>query len=588
MGNITSESKVTVINCPVHETPFNGICGDKQCLQSGLICQKCTPEACTYSQSHELISIDEFYLRFFARSSGSIDFKKLHSLIEDLKTIDREVLSNQVEQYSSYASSLIDEKLKNFNERIENRLELMRKNIQKKLETIQREFLEAEARIDLASFEIPENFSLEETTKFFEKNKSSVRDMENMINLVKKYSDNEKLQMNQKDMETIIYTKNLIDQSVKENLEEKLKIAINELQTGLDELLLLISYSKENTSIFFSGVKKFSSNPNQLVFKQDISNQGQKSYTIDSVITAFTTVEGMACVAWANPSHNIDIYELKSNKIIKSLTGHTQHIFIVRHFYHAKATTDYLISTSYERNIKIWNANTLSLVMTVSNCHTGCYLYSAMILIDDFTIEGISKAYAVSTAPNEYTKVWDIPTGNFIKNIGTTTDYTYFISTWYDHKNKEVYIINANSVDVKLYEYKTGNVYKTFKSESSTWHMSAMVHEVNTVPHLFETDGNGYLRVWNIQTGTIFKTIHAPSVNLRGICLWNDQYVISASSDKSFKVFDINTWELSVSVPGHENVLCTVEKIVHPNFGECLVTSAIDGKIKLWVGPSFK
>jgi hypothetical protein len=63
---------------------------------------------------------------------GSIDFKKLHSLIEDLKTIDREVLSNQVEQYSSYASSLIDEKLKNFNERIENRLELNAKKYSKK------------------------------------------------------------------------------------------------------------------------------------------------------------------------------------------------------------------------------------------------------------------------------------------------------------------------------------------------------------------------------------------------------------------------------------------------------------------------
>ena len=133
MGNITSESKVTLINCPVHDSPFNGICGDKKCLQTGLICQKCTPDACTYSLSHELISVDEFYLRFFARSSGSIDFKKLQTLIEELKTIDREVLSNKVDQYSSYVTSLFNEKFKLFNERIENRLLLLRKNIQKKL-----------------------------------------------------------------------------------------------------------------------------------------------------------------------------------------------------------------------------------------------------------------------------------------------------------------------------------------------------------------------------------------------------------------------------------------------------------------------
>jgi WD40 repeat protein len=63
--------------------------------------------------------------------------------------------------------------------------------------------------------------------------------------------------------------------------------------------------------------------------------------------------------------------------------------------------------------------------------------------------------------------------------------------------------------------------------------------------------------------------------------MWNDKYVIAASSDKSFKVFDLNT-NTFTTISGHDNVICSVEKIELNGLGECLLTSAIDGKIKIW------
>ena len=117
--------------------------------------------------------------------------------------------------------------------------------------------------------------------------------------------------------------------------------------------------------------------------------------------------------------------------------------------------------------------------------------------------------------------------------------------------------------------------------------MSALVHEIKETPYLFETDGNGYLRVWNINSGAIHKTISITGINMRGLCLWNDQYIITAASDKTIKVFDINTFQFCISLTGHENVVCSVKKVVHPVLGECLVSSAIDGKIKLWAGLGF-
>lgn len=581
MGNISSDQVETTINCPIHSIPFQGVCSDNNCI-SGLICLKCEPEACSNSKGHELVSLDKFYLKNFSNTSDSIDYTKLNKTIENLKLIDREFLSTQIEKYSQQANSIIDEKLSMFNKNIAYKLEELKKNINMRLENLQLEYLEADSRIDFSSMEIPENFTIEETKKFFEKNKKSVREMENMINLVKKYSDNEKLQLNIKDMETIIYTRNISEQISNEIIKEKLDALINELKIGLNELTQLLVFNKESTSIFFLGLKKFNSNPTELKFQQDITDKCQKSYTINCVFTSYTTSEGNAMIAWASQSFEVVIYDLKSNKIIKSLSGHTQHVYIVRHFFFKKTSTDYLISTSYDKSCRVWDAVKFTSVLVLPNCHTGCYLYSALIVFE----ENDSRHYVVTGAPNEHTKIWDFETAVNVRNISSTTDYTYHLDVWYDYKFHQIYIINANATDVKIYNFETGLLYKVYKPDQQTWHMSACVHEINDIPYLFETDGNGYLRIWNLRTHDLYKKFQAKACNLRGICIWNDQYVISASSDKSFKIFDLDETNIAASISGHDNVLCSLDKIIHPSFGEVLISSAIDGKIKIWTVPS--
>ena len=44
-------------------------------------------------------------------------------------------------------------------------------------------------------------------------------------------------------------------------------------------------------------------------------------------------------------------------------------------------------------------------------------------------------------------KLWDFDKGIFIRDIGSTSDYTYFINYW--NNNNINYIVNANSSNVK-------------------------------------------------------------------------------------------------------------------------------------------
>ena len=95
---------------------------------------------------------------------------------------------------------------------------------------------------------------------------------------------------------------------------------------------------------------------------------------------------------------------------------------------------------------------------------------------------------------------------------------------------------------------------------------------------------NGYIRMWEFNTANLIKTISSTlSHNLRGIRLWNDDYLFAAGNDYQVKLFDLSEDKLVKSFKGHSNTVYSLEKIVHPKYGESLICQAIDGKLKVWV-----
>ena len=179
-------------------------------------------------------------------------------------------------------------------------------------------------------------------------------------------------------------------------------------------------------------------------------------------------------------------------------------------------------------------------------------------------------------------KVWDFK-GNYVRNFGQDSESTYFIDVYCNKSQKKYYIINANSVDVKSYDFATGNLYHKYKGTPQTWHMSAVVNETKNGQLLIESDGCGRIRVWDFNTAVLLKNIMSQySLNLRGICLWNDKYLFAAGNDYQVKLFDLEEGKFIKSFKGHTSTVCTIEKIKHPKYGGCLVSQGLDGKLKLW------
>ena len=566
--------------CPIHHIPYDGVCGEKSCVY-GLICLKCNPKACTQTQKHVLITIDEFYHNFFKNLPNLIDFKQLKKFLETGLIVQKKQLNLQYENFEKWEMNLINNKFESFKERINKKIENFKNKIMEKLTKLNEQLIESNSRYELSGSEEFENINLEETTKSIEKNKNNQKELEKIIALIKKYSDNEKLLTKQKDLENIIYTKTLYDsmQSKSFSVQEKITSFSNKLDSDGKIILSNIFIKKPENGLFSIEGKRFKTNPSTLKFKIDLSTKAQKSFTIDNVIAVYVGYDGNSYLAAPiSTTFEIEIMNLRDNKIVHSLKGHSAHIYIVRHYFQRKSSTDFLISTSSERKVKVWNLKTYECHITLNKCHTGTYLYSALLLFDNIN----NLNYIVTSCPNEYMKLWDFDSGKFIREIGSTSDYTYFINYW--NNNNINYIINANSSNVKIYGInKSKEIYREFLAPQSTWHMSAFVERMNDINYLFESDGNGYLRIWNIEKKEIYKSIQASGCNLRGICFWNDRFIIAASSDKGFKIFDLENNKNIITIHGLESVLCTVQKIMHPLYGESLISSGIDGNIKLWI-----
>jgi WD40 repeat protein len=66
--------------------------------------------------------------------------------------------------------------------------------------------------------------------------------------------------------------------------------------------------------------------------------------------------------------------------------------------------------------------------------------------------------------------------------------------------------------------------------------------------------------------------------------LWNNDYLFVACSDKTIKVLNLKTGLIPMCLKGHSDEVLTIKKIVHPKYGECLISQGWGNeKIKLWI-----
>ena len=359
----------------------------------------------------------------------------------------------------------------------------------------------------------------------------------------------------------------------KEIKREKLDIDIS-IETNDTEYDLL-----NNTTI-----THFKSNPNKIHLLSTLTEDSYSHWGIDNTFTVFTSLSNISYLVYATEEYSIRFYNLNEQKLVKEIeNAHIEEqVTNFRHFVDRIKKRDILMSISADsRNVRLWDIKNWELITNITKIYSSGYLYSASILIDE------GKYYIAtcnSSQKSESIKIFDFY-GDYVKDIIDSNEDTYFIDTYYDNKLCKYYILTGNIGYIKSYDYSENKLYfKYYDKGNNHGHDSIIVDNSKETIKLIESSGDGFIRIWKFHTGMLLNKISTGKNELRGLCLWDNNYLFVGCTDNTIKLVEIKNGIIIKSLTGYNNEVCTIKKIVHPNFGECIITQGWENdQIKLWV-----
>ena len=109
-------NKSIINECPKHKIPYSGVCIEKNCYETGLICPKCNPNSCIETKGHKKMFTNEFYKIYIENLVHLIDFKALNDLINVGLEVQQKQLELQSQAFEEWEIQMIDEKFNKFKE----------------------------------------------------------------------------------------------------------------------------------------------------------------------------------------------------------------------------------------------------------------------------------------------------------------------------------------------------------------------------------------------------------------------------------------------------------------------------------------
>ena len=129
-------------------------------------------------------------------------------------------------------------------------------------------------------------------------------------------------------------------------------------------------------------------------------------------------------------------------------------------------------------------------------------------------------------------------------------------------------------------------MYSELSNEPETDHFSGCLYHKKNNDYLCSSSSNGYINIWDLYNQKIYKTINTNGCKLvcklAHIIEWNKKYIIVVDNkNKSFKVIDLDDESIYNINTEHKKELISIKKIIHPKYGESLLSSARDNIIKI-------
>ena len=381
-------------------------------------------------------------------------------------------------------------------------------------------------------------------------------------------------------------------QTLKDKLSKTL-VTINEKNTQKENgpkiklNLVPTNKSKEQMNLKLNNSNISKNSYPQLSFYKNLTKKTTSKYYGDNNFIVFESLNKEIILVYSANRNSIQFFDIEQDKLLKNIAdAHKCQINNFRYARDKNESRDLVLSIADKaKNLKIWDIKTYICILNLENIYFDGFLFSSCFLIDEIN----NKNYILTVNFNsEPLKIYNFE-GINIRNINNNDDKSYIIDTIYNSYQNKHFIIVGNENFIISYYFENGEIYKkyfdyTSDTSENCVHMFFTINFKDTDIFLIEADLVGYLRIWNFDTGILLKKyLIGEKLKLRGISLWNENYVFVGASDKNVKLIDLKSGEILDNLKCNE-IICNIKKIKSRKFGECLLLQgkSNSGQIKLW------
>ena len=409
------------------------------------------------------------------------------------------------------------------------------------------------------------NEAFEYFINLFDENKVSIQDIihNKLIKLQIKKNETKDIKLN------LLYNK-----QAKKNYLYNLKQLYDNIKILKEEINNLKQEIKQ--------LKKINDNPKNIKIISEVTKDSYANVTLDNSFVVFKSIYNILYLIYSSNNKSIISYDLENKKKICEIKSfHTENINNFRHYLDENNKRDLILSLSNkEINLKIWNLYNWECLVNIFNVYDSGYLFSACLLKDNNEYNIITCNCNLN-GDSEPIKIFDF-NGQLITNINESNELTYFIDVYYAKKNSKKYIITGNDNYIKTYDYDKKKLYHKYSDDINEGHQSIVINDNNNIIQLIESSF-GIIRVWDFHSGRLLNKIKTGDEDLRGICLWNKDYIFVGCYDNTIKLIDLQKGKVIKNLTGHNNYVITIKKINHPIYGDCLISQGWKkDQIKIW------
>ncbi|MHB8598589.1 MAG: WD40 domain-containing protein [Ktedonobacteraceae bacterium] len=324
------------------------------------------------------------------------------------------------------------------------------------------------------------------------------------------------------------------------------------------------------------------------------------AHTFGNVLSVTFSTQGDR-FAIGTAEGDIWVYHTGSGAPLQTYHGHTDGVWSVAF----STDTTFLVSSSDDQTIRIWNVATGQCLQTLRHAHR---VRSVALSPDDALLASGSDDHTIciwnaktgaclKTLSGHDDRVWSVafdPTGTRLASGGTDCTvrvwdvasgqtlrvlegHTDWVRSVVFAAKGLVLASGSDDATLRLWDIQTGQVLKTLQGHTNrVWCLAA--HP--TMPLLASGSEDYTVRLWDMQTGQCLKVLGGHKHGVRCVTFSpTGALLASGGDDQALRLWDIPTGECLKTLQGYTNRVWSLA--FHPH-EQTLVSCSEDQTLRLW------